>query len=150
MKAEVAGVQRLYSFLSETLPFYSFNLYVHILTRPFLDLLAKLPDNVKETSRVFLDGEKHKVNDYAVRVLRGSGYREVWYVNRLHAKLIVIGSKPDYIVIGSSNLTARSFDNYEVILIIENPPSSVTRRVKKILHHIETKKYAPKLNHFYS
>lgn len=143
MRIEVAGVRRLYTFLSETLPFYSFSLYVHILTKPFIDLLVTLPDNVKKTSRVFLDGEKRKVNDYAVMVLRSAGYRDVWYVNRLHAKLIVIGSKPDYIVVGSSNLTARSFDNYEVILIVENPPLSVTSKVKRILYYIEAKKYRP-------
>lgn len=146
MKVEVAGVQRLYGFLSETLPLYSFRLYVHILTNPFIELLASLPDNVKEVSSVFLDGEKRKVNDYAVRVLRRAGYRHVWYVNKLHAKLIVIGSRPDYIVLGSSNLTARSFENYEVILIISNPPVSVVSRLKKILYYIESKKYEPPAN----
>lgn len=145
MRAEITGVKRLYSFLSETLPFYSFKIYVHILTSPYLELLTSLPDNVKEMGVVFLDGEKRKLNDYAVRVLRASGYRQVWYVNRLHAKLIVIGTKPDYIVIGSSNLTARSFDNYEVILIIHNPTQEITSRLRKILYYIEHNKYAPQV-----
>lgn len=142
MNVEVAGVQRLYRFLSETLPFYSFKLYVHILTNPFLELLASLPDNVKWVSAVFLDGEK-KVNDYAARVLRKAGYRQVYYVNRLHAKLIVIGTKPDYVVLGSSNLTARSFENYEVILIIYSPTANVVNKLRKIVYYIESSKYEP-------
>lgn len=143
MKAEVAGVQKLYGFLSETLPFYSFRIYVHLLTNPFLELLVSLPDSVKKISAVFLDGEKKKINDYAVRQLYSAGYRQVWYVNKLHTKMILIGSRPDYVIIGSSNLTARSFDNYEVIVILHSPTIDVIKRLRKITYYIEQRKYNP-------
>ncbi|MEM4429726.1 MAG: phospholipase D-like domain-containing protein [Thermofilaceae archaeon] len=145
MEIEVASVRRLYRFLLETLPFHTFRIYVHILTEPFISLLAELPVSVKKYSEVFLDGEKRRVNDYAVKRLVSAGYSGVWYVNRLHAKMLIIGSRPSYIVIGSSNLTARSFENYEVIVIIRNPSAEVVDRALRIAHHAETRKYRPEL-----
>lgn len=124
---------RLYMFLSEVLLSHSFQMYIHILTEPYISLLTDLPRAVRETSEVFLDGEKKSLNDYAVRRLWEAGYRSLWYVNRLHVKTVVIGSRPDYIVVGTSNLTERSFTNYELILVIERPERSLYEEVERLL-----------------
>lgn len=111
---------QLYSFLKKVLPFNSFSMFMHILTEPYLSMLVNLPRVVRETSEIFLDGEKYKINNYAVKTLRSAGY-SVYYVNRLHGKVIIVGAKPDYIIVGTSNLSLRSFTNYEAIVIIKDP-----------------------------
>ena len=124
---------QLYSFLKRILPLYSFQLYMHILTEPYLSLFASLPSYVKESSSISLDGEKDKINNYAVQKLYSAGYCSIWYVRRLHSKVIVIGSRPDYIVVGTSNLSSRSFTNYELILIIEKPSKTLFSSIETIL-----------------
>jgi len=123
MKADVRVLSsnELYSFLFATLPYYSFSLYMHILTEPYISLLTSLPAVVRGSSEVYLDGEKRSINSYAVRRLSESGY-SVYYVDRLHGKVAVIGSRPEYLVVGTSNLTLRSFSNYEVVVVFERPP----------------------------
>lgn len=142
-RVEMVDPQRLFSFLERTLPFYSFDLLVHVLTDPYLSLLESLPAAVKEASRVFLDGEKRALNDAAARRLRRSGFRSVSYVDRLHAKLVAIGRPPAYryIVVGSSNLTQRSFDNYEVVLVIEAPGEELSRGVAEFVAAVERASY---------
>lgn len=106
---------------------------MHILTNPYLKLLIMVPRPIKEMAEIYLDGEKYKINNYAAKMLLASGYRYVYYVNRLHSKVIVIGSRPDYIVIGSSNLSERSFTNLEAIVIFENPNLKLYEQLKKVL-----------------
>ena len=130
---EVLTQQQLYRFLSLNLPLSYFRLFMHILTNPYLKLLANLPKSIREVSEIYLDGEKYKTNNYAVLKLREAGYRYVWYVNKLHSKVVIIGTKPDYIILGSSNLSERSFSNLETVLLISNPTSSVVKGIDRVL-----------------
>lgn len=124
MEVIILNSKQLYNFLKSTLPFNSFSLFMHVLTEPYISFLAGLPKVIRAASEIFLDKEKEKVNNYAVKILRDAGY-SVYYVRKLHGKVIVIGSKPDYIVIGTSNLTSRSLSNYEAIVVIKNPSKDV-------------------------
>jgi len=130
MMVRVINSAQLFGFLKNTLPFYSFRLFVHILTQPYLSLFIRLPDPIKKYSEITLDGEKNKINDYAVRHLRSSGYRNVYYINRLHAKMIIIGDYR-YVVIGSANFSARSMDNYEAVILISKPDKRVIRDIEE-------------------
>lgn len=116
-KKEIEAItpKTLDSFLRTHLSSRSFTLFLHILTNPFISILCDIPDNVKKISTIYLDGEKYKINNYAVRNLLKCGYKNVYYVNRLHAKLLVT---EDFILIGSANYSERSLSNHEVILVI--------------------------------
>lgn len=144
MKIEALSSNALYNFLKSVLPYYTFKLYMHILTEPYITLLTELPLPVKRTSEVYLDGEKEQLNNYAIKRLRSAGYKRVWYVRRLHTKLILIGSRPDYVVVGTANLTSRSFSQYEVVLVVRNPPKKVVEDIYHILvKPAEEYRYAP-------
>ena len=144
-RVELIDQQALFSFLKRALPLFSFDVLVHILTEPYISLLESMPADVKETSRVFLDGEKRAVNDYAVSRLRRAGFRNVFYVNGLHAKLITVGRPPAYryVVLGSSNLTQRSFDNYEIILLIERPGARLSEGIARFVADVASRGYTP-------
>lgn len=114
-RIEAITPKSLDSFLKTHLSSRSFTLFIHILTNPFISILCSIPDNVKKLSSIYLDGEKNKINNYAVRKLLRCGYKNVFYVNRLHAKLLVT---EDFILVGSANYSERSLSNYEVIIVI--------------------------------
>jgi len=134
----------LYSFLKRTLPFYSFTIFMHVLTDPFLSLLTSLPDPTIEASNVFLDGEKSKINDYAVRKLREAGYT-VFYVNKLHGKVILVGSPYEYIVVGTSNLTRRSLENHELVIVFRKPTPDLVDKIHKIfIEPVINRAYIPR------
>jgi len=120
----------LYSFLKSVLPFHSFEIFMHVITDPYIRLLESLPRFVIVSSQIYLDGEKRRVNEYAATRLKGAGYG-VYFVNKLHGKVIVIGSKPSYIVVGTSNLTLRSFTNLEVVILIKNPTKEVVEKINR-------------------
>ena len=118
---------------------------MHIMTEPYLSLLVNLPRPAREMSTVYLDGEKDSVNDYAVRRLADAGY-SVYYVNRLHGKVIVIGSKPDYIVLGTANLTQRSLRQFEAVIIVENPPRYLYRQLRDVfIRPVVDAAYTPRI-----
>lgn len=146
LRVAVVTAKHLYSFLASTLFFQPFQLYVHILTEPYISLLSRLPPPVRDLSEIYLDGEKSAVNDYAVNRL--SQLYRIWYVKRLHTKLVLIGSKapPEYIVLGSSNLSERSFTNHEAILVIKNPTQTLYERLKKaVIDPVRRSRYLPKV-----
>jgi len=130
MDVEVLNSNMLYSFLKSVLPFYSFEIYMHVLTEPYIQLLTSLPRSVIVSSQIYLDGDKRRVNEYAATRLREAGYR-VYFINKLHGKIIIIGTKPDYIVIGTSNLSLRSFSNLELVLVIKNPTKEIVSKINK-------------------
>jgi len=130
MDIDILNSNMLYSFLRSVLPFYSFEIYMHVLTEPYIQLLTSLPRSVIVSSQIYLDGDKRRVNEYAATRLREAGYR-VYFINKLHGKIIVIGTKPDYIVIGTSNLSLRSFSNLELVLVIRNPTKEIVEKIKK-------------------
>jgi len=114
-RVEAITAESLISFLRERLQLRSFVLFTPVLTEPFIYLLCSLPREVKWSSSVYLALEKRRVNGYAVRRLRGCGYRFVYYVGRLHAKMLVT---EDFVVVGSANFTERALSNREVILVV--------------------------------
>lgn len=115
MKVKALTSEELASFLRAHLQFRSFTLFVPILREPFISLLCSLPESVKRLSSVYLAEEKRRVNDYAVRRLAGCGYRRVFYVPRLHAKMLLT---EDFVVVGSANYTERALYNHEVNIVI--------------------------------
>jgi len=140
----VLSGSELYGFLKTVLPFYSFRLYMHVLSSPFLDLLCQLPSSVKTISQVYLDGEKSSVNDRAVKQLARAGYQRIYYVNRLHGKVIIVGSQPNYIIVGTSNLTGRALRNYELVLVLEDPSWDIYEEVLHVfVKPVESAKYIP-------
>ena len=62
-----------------------------------------------------MDEEKYKINDYAVRRLRSCGYKKIYYLKRLHAKILIT---EEFVAVGSANYSERSLMNYEVIIVI--------------------------------
>ena len=100
----------------------SFILAVHILTEPFISVLCGLPEDVKKYSSVFLDGEKRALNDYAVDRLIKCGYRRVYYVNSLHAKVIVTS---ELVILGSANLSERALSNIESVALVKIRPERI-------------------------
>ena len=139
MLIRAVNTQELYSILKDRLRTEPFMLYIHILTEPFLSLLCKLPGYIKRTSRVFLDEEKRKINDYAVKRLKACGYWSVWYVRRLHAKMLLGKS---FVIVGSANLSSRSFTQYEIVIIIETPPERIPG-LMSLIKEIEERKVKP-------
>lgn len=116
MRIEAITSKTLGSFLKTHLASQSFMLFVHIITNPFIKILCNIPNNVKEVSSIYLDREKYKINDYAVYNLRKCGYRNIYYVNKLHTKLLIT---EDFVLLGSANYTKRAvFSNYEIIFVI--------------------------------
>ena len=130
MQVEVLNSNSLYGFLSTTLPFYPFKLFMHIITEPYISLLTSIPAQTRQLSEIYLDEEKEKINGYAVKRLANAGYR-VFYVKRLHGKVIVIGTRPDYIVVATSNLTSRSFANIELVVVIKQPTRDIIKSVQE-------------------
>ena len=144
MRVEVLGQRQLYRFLSSHLPHSYFRMYMHILTNPYLNLLLNLPRPVREVSEIYLDGEKYKINNYAVRKLWSVGYNYVYYVNKLHSKVIILGSRPDYVIVGSSNLSERSFSNLELIVLIEKPTQNIMSGIESVLlRRVDELKFNP-------
>jgi len=115
LRVEALTSEELASFLRSRLQFRSFILFVPILTEPFISILCSLPETVKRVSSVYLAEEKRRVNDYAARRLAECGYRWVYYVPRLHAKMLVT---EDFVVVGSSNYTERALSNHEVNVVV--------------------------------
>lgn len=142
MKVQVITPQELYSFLSTQIRVHPVRVYAHVLTEPFLSLLCEAPVTTKRLSAVFLDGEK-RLNDYATETLSRCGYR-VYYVNKLHAKVFIIGVPPRHVIIGSSNPTSRSLRNFEVILLFSEPSQRFMRELQRVLRRLEDVKYVPK------
>jgi len=112
---EALTSQGLLSFLKTQLQSRSFTLFVHILTEPFISFFCELPEAVKNSSRIYLDEEKYIINDYAVRRLRECGYKKIYYVRRLHAKLLL---SEEFVVVGSANYSERSLSNHEIVVVI--------------------------------
>jgi len=111
------------SFIRSHLSSSSFEIYAHILTEPFISVLCSLPPEVKAFSRIYLDEEKDQVNRYAARALRRCGYRWLYWVRKLHAKMIVADS---FVVVGSANFSERAItQNYEVVIVVWSPPHQV-------------------------
>ena len=131
MRVRVVSARGLYSFLASTLPFHSFTVYAHMLSYPFLSLLTALPPRARGSSAVYLDGTR-RANEAAAVELARAGYA-VYMVDGLHAKAVEIGVGPDYLVVGSANLTGKSLDNIEAIVIIERPPAGVVRAFREVV-----------------
>jgi hypothetical protein len=132
LKIEALTSKTLMSFLRTHLSSRSFLLFVHILTNPFIDLFCSLPRTVKLVSRIYLDEEKYKINDYAVRKLRECGFRNVYYIGRLHAKLLIT---EDFVLIGSANYSERALSNHEVLLVIWKNYRSI-QGLSSIIHKL--------------
>lgn len=116
MKVEVVPAERLKGFLYKTLYHRSFSLFMHLLGRDFTELLCSLPSSVKAVSVIYLDSSKDVVNGRAVAALKGCGYRYIYFIPYLHAKLLITR---DYVLVGSANFTWRGVSgNKEVILVI--------------------------------
>jgi len=130
MELEVLNSNMLYSFLKSVLPFYSFEIYMHILTNPYVRLLTGLPRTIISSSQIYLDGEKRRINEYAATRLKEAGY-SVYFINKLHGKVILIGTRPEYVVIGTSNLSLRSFANLELVIVIRNPTREIVEKISK-------------------
>ena len=134
MRAEAIPPTRLPRFLATNLT-TSFKLYMHILSEPFLSTLCSLEPPVKKTSKIFLD-ENKELNKRAARRLLDCGYTWVYFVPRLHAKLLVADK---FVVIGSANYSSRAVeDNYEVIIVIWARPREIIG-LEKVLRDVEVR-----------
>lgn len=112
----------------------SFKLYMYTLSPTFLSPLCSLPSSVKQVSKIFLAVKE--INKKAARRLISCGYRWIYFVPNLHAKLLVTHS---FVLIGSANLSHRAVEeNYEVVIVIWAKPSEI-KGLEKILRDIEVR-----------
>ena len=90
---------------------------------------------MKRTSKIFLD-EGKELNKRAARRLVGCGYTWLYFVPRLHAKLLV---SDRFVVVGSANYTGRAVeDNYEVVIVIWARPREI-KGLEEVLRDIEVR-----------
>ena len=128
MRVRVLDGEGLYQALRARLGTTPFKLFIYMLTESdWMSLLSSPPQWVRERSEVYLD--RNKASREVVERLTLLGY-SVWLVPDLHAKAIISG---DMLVVGSANLTGRSFRNIELNVVIENPGRTLLSRAETIL-----------------
>ena len=148
MKVEIITPEELFYQVKYLVRHYNFILATHILTNPFLSVLKNADPYVKRFSEIYLDGNKDKINYYAVRELWNSGYDKIWFVNNLHTKVMVFGDpeKPKYVFVGSANYSERAIaTNIETIVLIENPTKAVVSQLRnKLLDVLRRERRSPR------
>lgn len=145
MKLELLDSNQFASVFRRDAASYRVSIFVHVLTEPYLSYLLSAPPLLRRYDEVYLDGDKYKINMYAVERLRDAGFSEVWFVDKLHVKLVVVGpvESPLYFVLGSGNLSKRSLENFELMMLVRSPDAQLAGRLRAFVEEVRRHRYIP-------
>ncbi|NPA69401.1 MAG: hypothetical protein GXO26_01210 [Crenarchaeota archaeon] len=137
MKVRILTPRELVPYFASRVISSPFKIFMHILTKPFLTiLLEKPPSYIREISEITLDNEKYIINDYAIEKLHEAGYLNLYYINRLHAKIIMFS---DAVILCTANMSFRSLRNYELCVLLEDIDNKLEKELyRKFIRHVES------------